>query len=54
LLRTKRRNAAHAFRSGVLVIPIPASEGRHALMQAAPPFTLTDEDLAEAFARLAR
>jgi hypothetical protein len=37
----------------VLVIPIPASEGRHALMQAAPPYTLTDEDLDEAFRRLA-
>ena len=54
LLRTKRNNAAHAFRNGVLVIPIPAAEGRHALMQAAPPFTLTDEELDEAFARLAR
>ena len=54
LLRTKRNNAAHAIRNGVLVIPIPAAEGRHALMQAAPPFTLTDEELDEAFARLAR
>jgi acetylornithine/succinyldiaminopimelate/putrescine aminotransferase len=54
LLRTKRKNAAHAFRNGVLVIPIPAAEGRHALMQAAPPFTLTDDELDEAFARLAR
>jgi 4-aminobutyrate aminotransferase / (S)-3-amino-2-methylpropionate transaminase / 5-aminovalerate transaminase len=54
LLRTKRKNAAHAIRSGVLVMPIPASEGRHSLMQAAPPFTLTDEDVDEAFARLGR
>jgi acetylornithine/succinyldiaminopimelate/putrescine aminotransferase len=54
LLRTKRQNAAHAIRSGVLVIPIPASEGRHSLMQAAPPFTLSDEDVDEAFARLGR
>jgi acetylornithine/succinyldiaminopimelate/putrescine aminotransferase len=54
LLRTKRKNAAHAIRNGVLVIPIPASEGRHSLMQAAPPFTLTDDDVDEAFARLGR
>jgi 4-aminobutyrate aminotransferase/(S)-3-amino-2-methylpropionate transaminase len=53
LLRTKRKNAAHAHRSGVLVIPIPASEGRPALIQAAPPFTLTDGELDEAFRRLA-
>ena len=52
LLRTKRRNAAHAIRRGVLVIPIPAAEGRHALMQAAPPYTLTDEEVDEAFTRL--
>jgi hypothetical protein len=37
----------------VLVIPIPAFEGRPALMQAAPPFTLTDDELDEAFGRLA-
>jgi hypothetical protein len=52
LLRTKE-NAADAHRNGVLVIPIPAVEGRHALMQAAPPFTLTDVELDEAFSRLA-
>ncbi|MGZ4337480.1 MAG: aminotransferase class III-fold pyridoxal phosphate-dependent enzyme [Gaiellaceae bacterium] len=52
LLRTKK-NAAHAHTNGVLVIPIPASEGRPALMQAAPPFTLTDDELDEAFSRLA-
>jgi 4-aminobutyrate aminotransferase/(S)-3-amino-2-methylpropionate transaminase len=52
LLRTKK-NAAHAHRNGVLVIPIPALEGRPALMQAAPPFTLTDDELDEAFSRLA-
>jgi acetylornithine/succinyldiaminopimelate/putrescine aminotransferase len=51
-LRTKRNNAAHAHRQGVLVIPIPAAEDRHALMQAAPPYTLTDEELDEAFRRL--
>jgi 4-aminobutyrate aminotransferase-like enzyme len=54
LLRTRRRNAAHAFRRGVLVIPIPAQEGRHALMQAAPAFTITDAELDEAFERLGR
>jgi 4-aminobutyrate aminotransferase/(S)-3-amino-2-methylpropionate transaminase len=53
LLRTKRKNAAEAFRDGVLVIPIPASEGRLALIQVAPPFTLTDGELDEAFLRLA-
>jgi 4-aminobutyrate aminotransferase-like enzyme len=52
LLRTKPKNAAHAFRNGVLVIPIPAAEGRHALIQAAPPFTISDEELDEAFSRL--
>ena len=52
LLRTKRKNAAHAIRRGVLVIPIPAAEGRHSLMQAAPPFTISDEELEEAFRRL--
>jgi acetylornithine/succinyldiaminopimelate/putrescine aminotransferase len=52
LLRTDRKDAAHAHRSGVLVIPIPASEGRHALIQAAPPYTLMDEELDEAFRRL--
>ncbi len=52
LLRTKRRNAAHAFRRGVLVIPIPAVERSHALMQAAPSFTMTDDELDEAFRRL--
>jgi len=54
LLRVKRKNAAEAFRSGVLVIPIPAGERTPALIQAAPPFTLTDDDLDEAFARLGR
>jgi 4-aminobutyrate aminotransferase/(S)-3-amino-2-methylpropionate transaminase len=52
LLRTKK-NAVHAHRNGVLVIPIPAVTGRQALMQAAPPFTLTDDELDEAFGRLA-
>ena len=54
LLRTRRQNAAHAIRSGVLVIPIPAQAEAHALMQAAPAFTITDEDLDEVFARLSR
>jgi acetylornithine/succinyldiaminopimelate/putrescine aminotransferase len=54
LLRTKRKNPAHAYRSGVLVIPIPAVERSHALMQAAPPLTLTDDELGEAFSRLGR
>jgi 4-aminobutyrate aminotransferase-like enzyme len=48
LLRTKRKNAAEAFRAGVLAIPVGN------LIQAAPPFTLTDDELDEAFARLAR
>jgi acetylornithine/succinyldiaminopimelate/putrescine aminotransferase len=52
LLRTRQGNAAEAHRAGVLVIPIPASEGSAALIQAAPPFTLTDEELNEAFSRL--
>jgi 4-aminobutyrate aminotransferase/(S)-3-amino-2-methylpropionate transaminase len=49
LLRTKELDAADALRSGVLVIPVPP-----ALIQAAPPFTLTDDELGEAFERLAR
>jgi 4-aminobutyrate aminotransferase/(S)-3-amino-2-methylpropionate transaminase len=54
LLRTERKNAAGAWRAGVLVIPIPASEGRHELVQAAPPFTLTDDEFDEALRRFAR
>jgi 4-aminobutyrate aminotransferase / (S)-3-amino-2-methylpropionate transaminase / 5-aminovalerate transaminase len=54
LLRTKPKDAAEAFRSGVVVIPIPASEDRPALVQAAPPFTISDAEVDEAFARLAR
>jgi acetylornithine/succinyldiaminopimelate/putrescine aminotransferase len=38
----------------VLVIPIPASEGHPELIQAAPPYTLTDDELDEAMRRLAR
>jgi acetylornithine/succinyldiaminopimelate/putrescine aminotransferase len=53
LLRTTPMNAAEAERDGVLVIPIPASEGSPALIQGAPPFTLTDDELDEAFSRLA-
>jgi 4-aminobutyrate aminotransferase/(S)-3-amino-2-methylpropionate transaminase len=52
LLRAVGRNAAEAHRSGVLVIPIPGAEGRPELIQAAPPFTLTDDELDEAFGRL--
>ena len=52
LLRTERKNAAEAERVGVLVIPIPASEGRSEMIQAALPFTLTDDELDEAFLRL--
>jgi acetylornithine/succinyldiaminopimelate/putrescine aminotransferase len=52
LLRTVRKNAAEAFRAGVLVIPIPASEGHAELIQAAPPYTLADAELDEAFRRL--
>jgi 4-aminobutyrate aminotransferase-like enzyme len=48
LLRTTRTSAAEAFRAGVLAIPVGN------LSQAAPPFTLTDEDVDEAFARLGR
>jgi hypothetical protein len=43
---------AQAEQNGVLVIPIPAAEGRSALIQAAPPFTISDAELEEAFARL--
>ncbi len=53
LLRTERKKAADAERAGVLAIPIPASEGHPELIQAAPPFTLTDDELEEAFSRLA-
>jgi 4-aminobutyrate aminotransferase-like enzyme len=48
LLRTKRKSAEAAIRAGVLAIPVGN------LSQAAPPFTLTDEDVDEAFARLGR
>lgn len=48
LLRVTEGDAADAQRNGVLVIPV--SE----LIQAAPPFTLTDAELDEAFARLGR
>jgi 4-aminobutyrate aminotransferase/(S)-3-amino-2-methylpropionate transaminase len=54
LLRTRRENAAHAFRNGVLVIPIPAVGRSHALVQAAPPLVISDEELDEAFERLKR
>jgi acetylornithine/succinyldiaminopimelate/putrescine aminotransferase len=52
LLRTVPKNAAEAWDAGVLVIPIPASEAQPELIQAAPPYTLTDDELDEAFSRL--
>jgi acetylornithine/succinyldiaminopimelate/putrescine aminotransferase len=52
LLRTASMNAAQAEQDGVLAIPIPASEEHPALIQAAPPYTLTDDELDEAFLRL--
>jgi len=48
LLRVARKDAAEAWAAGVLTIPVGN------LSQAAPPFTLTDDELEEAFARLAR
>jgi acetylornithine/succinyldiaminopimelate/putrescine aminotransferase len=48
LLRVARKDAAEAWAAGVLTIPVGS------LSQAAPPFTLKDEDLDEAFARLGR
>jgi acetylornithine/succinyldiaminopimelate/putrescine aminotransferase len=53
LLRTTQASATDAERGGVLVIPIPASDGEPELIQAAPPFTLTDDELDEAFSLLA-
>jgi acetylornithine/succinyldiaminopimelate/putrescine aminotransferase len=52
LLRTRRQDAADAADNGVLVIPIPARGGRDALVQAAPAYTIADDELDEAFARL--
>lgn len=48
LLRVTGRDAAEAWAAGVLTIPVGS------LSQAAPPFTLTDDDLDEALARLER
>ena len=48
LLRAREGNADDAQRNGVLVIPVGE------LIQAAPPFTLKDDELDEAFLRLAR
>jgi len=53
LLRTERKTAAEAERAGVLVIPIPASEAHPELIQAAPSYTLTDDEFDEAMRRLA-
>jgi hypothetical protein len=53
LLRATPMNAAEAERAGVLVIPVPGFEGQPELIQAAPPFTLSDDELDEAFRRLA-
>jgi acetylornithine/succinyldiaminopimelate/putrescine aminotransferase len=52
LLRTVPKNAAEAWDAGVLVIPISAFQGQPELIQAAPPYTLTDDELDEAFRRL--
>ena len=52
LLRVRSGDVARAEQNGVLLIPIPAAEGRPALIQAAPPFTISDAELEEAFARL--
>jgi 4-aminobutyrate aminotransferase / (S)-3-amino-2-methylpropionate transaminase / 5-aminovalerate transaminase len=49
LLRTTEFDYGEAVRNGVLTIPVPPN-----LIQAAPPFTLTDEELEEVFSRLAR
>jgi 4-aminobutyrate aminotransferase/(S)-3-amino-2-methylpropionate transaminase len=46
LLRIKRKSAAEAFNAGVLTIPVGD------LSQAAPPFTLSNEELDEAFSRM--
>jgi acetylornithine/succinyldiaminopimelate/putrescine aminotransferase len=48
LLRTIESDYESAVRSGVLTIPVPPN-----LVQAAPPFTLTDADLDEALTRVA-
>jgi 4-aminobutyrate aminotransferase-like enzyme len=48
LLRASAGDAEAALAAGVLVIPVGD------LIQAAPPFTLTDDELDEAFARLGR
>src|SRR5262249_26768909 len=48
LLRISDGDANAAQRAGVLVIPVGDR------IQAAPPFTLTDDELDEAFARLTR
>jgi 4-aminobutyrate aminotransferase-like enzyme len=53
LLRVRSGDAARGEENGVLVIPIPAAGGREALIQAAPPFTMSDAELDEAFGRLA-
>jgi acetylornithine/succinyldiaminopimelate/putrescine aminotransferase len=52
LLRVRPGDADRAEQNGVLVIPIPAAEGRAALIQAAPAFTISDAELDEALARL--
>ena len=46
LLRIARHDAGRAWAAGVLTIPVGD------LSQAAPPYTLTDDDVDEAFARL--
>jgi acetylornithine/succinyldiaminopimelate/putrescine aminotransferase len=49
LLRAKATDWTEAMRRGVLVIPVPPD-----LAQAAPPFTLDDDELEEALVKLAR
>ena len=52
LLRTRRLEAADAVQRGVLVIPIPATEPADSLSQAAPPLTITDQEIDEALEKL--
>jgi 4-aminobutyrate aminotransferase/(S)-3-amino-2-methylpropionate transaminase len=49
LLRTTESDFTNAADNGVLVIPVPPN-----LIQAAPPYTLTDGELDDALSRLAR
>jgi acetylornithine/succinyldiaminopimelate/putrescine aminotransferase len=51
LMRTRRGDADRALQNGVLVVPAGVDGG---LVQATPALTITDEELDEALARLAR